>query len=203
MSVPHLNCPYCGGELSIEQLFGHAQDHRAFTHLATISVPVGARVLTYLQLFAPPKNRLTIARKVKLIEQLLPDLQRQAINFNGRDWEAPLAAWAIAIDGMLVQRDAGKLRLPLTSHGYLYAVLQGMADKVERSDEQQLEKSRKHKAGVATGSADIGAVLDELGPDLAATQAAIAARTPAAPRTFKSAADVLAANPHLAKGGPN
>lgn len=200
MSRVDLCCPNCGAELAVEQLFGHAQDHRAFLHLAVISVPLGARVMQYLQLFAPPKNRLTMARKARLIEQLLPDLQRQAVAHNGRDWDAPLPAWAIAIDGMLHQRDQGKLRLPLGNHAYLYTVIAGMADKVERSDENEREASRRHR-GIegATGSADIGAVLDELEPDLQATRQAIAARA-SAPRVFHSAADVLAANPHLQKG---
>lgn len=146
MSKPDICCPICGAELSIELLFAHAQDHRAFTHLAMLSIPVGARVLAYIGLFAPAKNRLTLARKVKLLEQLLPDLQRQAITHNGRDWEVPLKAWALAIDGVLSHRDGGKLRLPLTSHGYLYAVLAGMADKVERSDEAAVEVGRSRKA---------------------------------------------------------
>lgn len=188
-----LSCPNCGAELTVEQLFGHAQDHRAFLHLAVISVPLGARVLQYLQLFAPTKNRLTMARKAKLIEQLLPDLQRQAIHQNARDWEAPLQAWAIAIDGMLLQRDQGKLRLPLTNHAYLYAVLAGMADKVERSDEARTEEARRTRGSGAAY------VLDELAPELQATQQAIAARNPPRERVFQSAAEVLAANPHLKK----
>lgn len=204
MSREDLCCPNCGAELLVEQIFGHAVDHRAFLHLATISVPLGARVMQYLQLFAPARNRLTMARKAKLIEQLLPDLQRQAINHKGRDWHAPLQAWEIAIDGMLLQRDQGKLQLPLSGHGYLYAVLASMADKVERSGENQREQSRRerHVEG-STGSADLGAVLDELTPELEATQKAIAERNnwpPSRPRVFHSAADVLAANPHLRKG---
>ena len=196
MSAPALCCPNCGCELTIEQLFGHVQDQRAFAHLAMLSVPLGARVLQYVQLFAPARNRMTLARKARLIEQLLPDLQRQAITHNGRDWEAPLAAWALAIDQMLQLRDQQKLRLPLSGHGYLYAVLAGMADKVERADEQNVEKARRTRGSSAAH------VLDELQPEMQATQDAIATRTPA-PAVFHSAADVLAANPHLRKGTPS
>lgn len=190
MSQPSFSCPNCGAEQTPEQLFGHEQDHRAFLHLAVISIPLGARVMQYLQLFAPPRNRMTLARKARLIEQLLPGLQQQSVKHNGRDWEAPLPAWAVAIDTMLQHRDQGKLRLPLTGHGYLYAVIAGMADKVERSDEQQLEAGRRTRAGL---------VLDQLEPELLATQQAIAARRPAE-RVFRSAAEVLDANPHLKKG---
>ncbi|MBX3588764.1 MAG: hypothetical protein KF796_19200 [Ramlibacter sp.] len=181
MSKPEFCCWACGAELSIEQLFAHEQDRNAFGRLAAISIPLGARVVGYIALFSPPKNRMTIARKAKLIEELLPDLQREQITRNGRDWPAPLAAWSLAIDGMFSLRDQGKLTLPLSGHGYLYAVLQGMAEKVERSDEAQRELDRRARSTSArtTGSLDIGAVLDELGPDLAATQRAVAARPPA------------------------
>lgn len=184
MSVPDFTCPSCATALTFEALFAHDLDRRAFAHLAAVSVPLGARVLAYVGLFAPPKNRMTMARKARVITELLPDLQRQAITHSGRDWEAPLAAWAIAIDAMLNQRDAGKLRLPLTGHGYLYAILQGMADKVERADESQREHNRRAASTAARASAslDIGAVLDELGPELAATQQAIASRKPVAPQ---------------------
>lgn len=184
MSAPDFACPGCGAELSVEQLFSQSVDHRAFAHLAAISIPVGTRVLAYVGLFAPARNRLSIARKVRLIEQLLPDLQRQAITHSGRDWEVPLAAWALAIDGMLAQRD--KLRLPLTGHGYLYAVLQGMADKVERGDEQQTERDRRGPGRGQAGAGFGAAPAEQQG-------------RPARP-VFKSAADVLAANPHLRKG---
>ncbi len=123
MSAAEFACPSCGTELSVEQLFAHTLDHRAFMHLAAISIPLGGRVLSYIGLFAPARNRLSMARKVRLIEQLLPDLQRQAITANGRDWDVPLAAWAIAIDGMLAQRD--KLRLPLTGEGIIEIAFRG------------------------------------------------------------------------------
>ena len=93
-----LSCTTCGSELDLAVLFAHEQDQRALARLASVSIPLGARVLQYLALFTPPKQRLTSAKKIKLILQLLPDLERQAITHKGRDWEAPLAAWAQAID---------------------------------------------------------------------------------------------------------
>ncbi len=115
-----LSCPTCGSELDLAVLFAHEQDQRALARLASVSIPLGARVLQYLALFTPPKQRLTSAKKIKLILQLLPDLERQAITHKGRDWEAPLAAWAQAIDQMLAARDAQRLELPMKGHGYLF-----------------------------------------------------------------------------------
>ena len=147
-----LSCPTCGAEFDLATAFAHEEDRCALARLASVSVPMGARVLKYLQLFTPPKQRLTAAKKIKLILQLLPDLERQAITWKGRDWPAPLPAWAQAIDQMLEARDGGRLELPMKGHSYLYAVLSGMADKHEAQAELQREQDRRN-AGRAHSSA--------------------------------------------------
>lgn len=149
MSGPDLSCPACGAELDLSVLFAHEHDQRALARLAAVSIPLGARVLQYLSLFTPPKQRLTAAKKIKLILQLLPDLERQAITYKGRDWAVPLSAWAQAIDQMLAARDAQRLELPMKGHGYLFAILAGMADKAEASAEAQREAERKTGAAAA------------------------------------------------------
>lgn len=143
-------CPVCGTELTMAQLFTSEDTQRAFARLAIVSVPLGARVLQYITLFAPPKTRLTVPKQVKLILQLLPDLERKAITHRGRDWAAPLSCWAQAIDQMLATREAGRLDLPMKGHGYLYSILVGLADKVEASAEAQAEAQRRSAAPVAT-----------------------------------------------------
>ena len=137
MSQPDIACPVCGNELTLAQIFSSEDTQRAFARLASVSIPLGSRVLQYCTLFAPPKTRLTVPKQVKLILSLLPDLERQVITARGRDWPAPLAAWALAIDQMLLARDTARLDLPMKGHGYLYSILVGMADKVEGQAEAQ------------------------------------------------------------------
>lgn len=155
-------CPVCGTELTLAQLFSHEDTQRAFARLASVSVPLGARVLQYCTLFAPPKTRLTVAKQVKLMLALLPDLERKAITHKGRDWAAPLSNWAQAMDQMLAARDAGRLELPMKGHGYLYAILVGLADKVEAAEEQATltqARSSSHGHGQAHQPQPIGAAL--------------------------------------------
>ena len=71
-------CPACGAEFDLAVAFSHEVDQRALSRLAADSIPLGARVLRYVALFTPPKQRLTMAKKLKLILQLLPDLERKA-----------------------------------------------------------------------------------------------------------------------------
>lgn len=160
-----ITCPACGAEFDLTVAFSCEEERRAFARLASVSIPLGTRVLKYIALFTPPKQRLTSAKKLKLLMQLLPDLERKAITHKGRDWTAPLDAWAQAIDQMLAARDAQRLELPMKGHGYLYAVLAGMADKHEAAQEAKREEDarlRPQRASVQVrGQAlEIGAALD-------------------------------------------
>ena len=188
-----LSCPTCGSELDLAVLFAHEQDQRALARLASVSIPLGARVLQYLALFTPPKQRLTAAKKIKLILQLLPDLERQAITHKGRDWEAPLAAWAQAIDQMLAARDAQRLELPMKGHGYLFAILAGMADKHEASAEQQREQQLRTGPRAATthGPASVAALVQQAQP-AAATRPAPAAAQPGTSPTVRAMREHIA-----------
>lgn len=143
-------CPVCGTELTLAQLFAHEDTQRAFARLAGVSIPLGARVLQYATLFAPPKTRLTVPKQVKLILAMLPDLERRAITHRGRDWAVPLSCWAQAIDQMLAARDMGKLDLPMKGHAYLYSILVSLADKVEAGAEAQSEAQRRTAPPAAT-----------------------------------------------------
>lgn len=138
-----LHCPACGADFDMATLFASEADQQAFDRLVTTIMPIGRQVLLYIGLFTPPKQRLTAAKKFKLLYQLAPDLERRVITFKGRDWAAPLPAWALAIDQMLASRAAGRLELPMKGHGYLYAMLAAMADKAEASAEQQRETERR------------------------------------------------------------
>lgn len=175
-----LSCPVCGTELDLAVLFAHEGDQRALARLAAVSIPLGGRVLQYLGLFTPPKQRLTAAKKIKLILQLLPDLERQAITHKGRDWVAPLAAWAQAIDQMLAARDAQRLELPMKGHGYLFAILAGMADKFEGQAEQQREQELRTgpRAATVNGPKSVADLVQPAAP-AAAPRPAPAAQAPA------------------------
>ena len=160
-----ITCPACGAEFDLTVAFSCEEERRAFARLASVSIPLGTRVLKYIALFTPPKQRLTSAKKLKLLMQLLPDLERKVITHKGRDWTAPLDAWAQAIDQMLAARDAQRLELPMKGHGYLYAVLAGMADKHEAAQEAKREEDarlrpRRDTVQVRGQALEIGAALD-------------------------------------------
>ena len=141
-----LHCPVCGTELDLAQVLAHCHAQQAVEQLVALSVPVADRVLSYCQLFAPQRTRLTLARKVKIITSLLPDLQRQRIQHRGHDCAAPHRHWLLAIDQMLAARAAGTLATPLKSHGYLYAILANLAEKPARGADATTTTPSPHPA---------------------------------------------------------
>ena len=143
-------CPICGTELTIIQLFASETTQMAVSRMIAVGMPLGAKVLEYVTLFAPPKTRLTVPKQIKIMLQLLPDLERRAINHRGREWAAPLTSWAQAIDQMLASRDAGRLELPMSNHGYLYSIITGLADKVEARAETQAEADKRRPPDTVT-----------------------------------------------------
>lgn len=183
-----MTCPSCHAEMSLEALLESEAARQAVARLAVISLPFGALVLRYVALFRPAKRRLSIERMVALIEELLPDMERGFIERKGREWAAPRDAWQAAIDTVLAARDKGTLTPPLTSHGYLYEVLVGLADKHEAQlerDREQQARSRPNTGGPQAVAAALAPRIDAApppvpyaGPSKAALriQAEIAAR---------------------------
>lgn len=145
-----LSCPVCGAEFDLAVLFKSEESRKTFERLTASCSPLRDRLAQYAALAKPPKHKLGTDKALRIIATLLPDIERGAITRNGRDWPAPLAAWAQAIDQMLERRNAGALELPMKGHGYLYSILQGMADKAEAAAEQQREQELRTGPRAAT-----------------------------------------------------
>ena len=156
-----LSCPVCGAEFDLAVLFKSEESRRTFDRLTANCSPLKARLAQYAALAKPPKHKLDTDKALRIIKMLLPDIERGAITRNGRDWPAPLSAWAQAIDQMLERRNAGTLELPMKGHGYLYSILQGMADKAEATQEQAREQQLRTGPRAATthGPASVAALV--------------------------------------------
>jgi hypothetical protein len=136
--------------MDLDVLLSHEEGRHVLANIVTLGVPLGAQLLRYVGLFRPGKRALAMGRTLALLAEIWPDMQRGAINRKGRDWATTPEMWSQAIEQLLASRDKGSLTLPLTSHGYLYEVLCGLADKVEAQlerDRQADQRSRAHIAG--------------------------------------------------------
>lgn len=135
-------CPCCGATSSLDVLVAHEDARAALAAVFQLSQPLGSAMVRYLALFRPAKRELTMARVATLTHDLLPSLQVGFIPRKGRDWPVTPGDWVQAIELTLAARDAGKLTLPLTGHGYLFEVLCSLADKAERVQEEALHAER-------------------------------------------------------------
>lgn len=170
-----LTCPACNAEQSLEVLLGRAADARVVAGFLERHLAMGDALVRYVALFRPAKRRLGIARLVSLLEELMPDIERSAIARKGRDWPAPRDTLRAGIETILAKRDKGTLTLPLTSHGLLYEVMTGIAEKHEAQAESQAEHERKsRRGGGAGGPRD----LAELATDLGTAPGSVAAPVP-------------------------
>ena len=114
-----VKCPSCGASMSLDVLIAHDEARDALVALSGISDELVKACLKYLTLFRPAERDLTFARVAKLVGEIAPMIRGGEISRNRQTYPAPREAWIWAFNRCLEARDAGKLKPPLTSHGYL------------------------------------------------------------------------------------
>lgn len=139
-----VSCPACGAELTLDALLAHEAARRAVAAAMTVSPALADRLMKYLGLFRPAKRQLTMDRVAALLDELLPMIQAQKVERGGRSYDTILDTWKQALDQILRARDAGKLTLPLKSHGYLLEIVCGLCEAFERSEEERRELARRN-----------------------------------------------------------
>lgn len=143
----HLTCPACGAVHSLDAVLAHEAARSALVRALGLT-PLGRRLVRYLALWRPAKRALSWERTAALLEELLDMVEAARIDRHGRAWPAPQDYWVMAIDEIIARRDAGQLRTPLKSHGYLLEIIAGLGDRAEA----QAERGRETQARGATAS---------------------------------------------------
>lgn len=139
-----LTCPVCGAQYAIEAYLTDEAARRAVAVALKLPAPLAELILRYLGLFRPAAARaLSWHRAARLIEELYASISSAQIARRGRTYSAPLEYWREAIEAVLEARD--RLTLPLRSHGYLYEIVVGMADKTGARDESRTEAELSHE----------------------------------------------------------
>lgn len=116
-------CPNCGAVHSLDSLIGNDAAADLIKAVLEFDAAIGKAAMRYVGLFRPAKSQLTFGRAAKLLGELLPDIQAGQIHRDGVVCPAPPAAWLYGFDAALAARDAGRLKTPLKSHGYLYEII--------------------------------------------------------------------------------
>ena len=135
-----LACPACGSAFSLDVLMAIVGGREAVMTALQLPAPIGKLLVQYVALFRPPKRQLSLDRVGSLLAELLPMIEAARIERNGRTWTAPQDYWKQALEEMIAKRD--KLTLPLKSHGYLLAIIEGYGNKSEAKQEAATEARR-------------------------------------------------------------
>lgn len=133
-------CPECGAQAHIAAMFVEDDGKRLAVAVAGMPPELGRAVLGYLGLFKPAKTALRLARAAKLAQEVADLVAAGSVCKDERSGvrrPAGPAMWAAGIEQMLTAR--ASLVLPLESHGYLRAVVFGLADKADAAQERQRE----------------------------------------------------------------
>lgn len=130
-------CPACGAAFSLDTLLGNEGAREAVMAALAMPAPIGKLLVQYLGLFRPAQRQLSFDRVASLLNELLPLIAAASIQRSGRTWSAPQEYWAMALNEIIAKRD--NLTLPLKSHGYLLAIIEGYSNKAEGKKEAQTE----------------------------------------------------------------
>lgn len=144
------SCPACGAVASVDVLIGNEGAREAVMTALAMPAPIGKLLVQYLGLFRPAQRQLSFDRVANLLGELLPMIGEAKIERGGRIWSAPQDYWVMALNEMLAKRDA--LTLPLKSHGYLLAIIEGYSSKAEAKKEVQTESHRRGHTPVGCGA---------------------------------------------------
>lgn len=162
-------CPSCGAEESLDALLLRMIDddivRRLIADVLTASFPLGGIVVRYLRLHKPLKQQLRMDKVARLLAELVPDVQRNAIERNGRNWLVSVDDWKGAFAAVFTAVEKGTLALPLTGNGYLYSVLMRKSDRSEAEQEAQREMDKRVRPDrdtvqVRGQTKEIGAALE-------------------------------------------
>jgi hypothetical protein len=138
-----IKCPACYATFSLETAVALDAARAALSTALQMPAPLAGLLAQYLGMFRSAGRVLAFDRAERLMAELLPMLTEQRVERAGNSRSCPLAIWQQALERMVEHRAAGKLELPLKSHGYLLEIAFGLADKAEAAAEREAEERRR------------------------------------------------------------
>lgn len=163
----HVTCPSCNESFPLVAGFLEPDGKRFGMLLAGMEPALGRATVEYLALFTPAKQKLRLAKAVKLVaalDALVRDGTVCRDERGGVRRPATAAQWAAGIEQMIEQR--GRLTLPLANHHYLRAIVYGIADQAGAAAEQAREAAAR-SGRRAMGPSPPSAARDPLAEQLA------------------------------------
>lgn len=147
-----LTCPCCATSFPIESGLVEGDAKRLAKLCADLEPAVARASLSYLRLFKPVKQELRVSRAVLILTELAELIASQRISKDDRTGLYRPCSTQLWVQGMeQMQQHGVRLELPLKSHGYLRAIVFGLADVADAKAEQQRDKDRQQSRHVGSG----------------------------------------------------
>ncbi|MES9925960.1 MAG: hypothetical protein ABW152_17915 [Candidatus Thiodiazotropha endolucinida] len=136
-------CPTCGATGSLEMFLNDVAGREALKTALALPHPLNKQLLAYVGLFRPHSRSLTWDRVEKLLKELLEPIETGKLVRNHRTHVVTTEIWQAALDELLARRDT--LRLPMKTHGLLYEITAGLAEKWAAKKERDKEDALKNR----------------------------------------------------------
>ncbi|WP_176332672.1 hypothetical protein [Burkholderia vietnamiensis] len=167
MPLPEVVCPNCRARMSLDVILADDSMRDIVIALADIH-PAGDTLikplLRYLGLFGPRKSQMAWGRMAALMRELVPEMRAAQVTWNGTTYAAPIDTWAAALAYAVEQAHAGKLDLPLKSHGWLRSVMASRSARAAGRAEDAREAQLRGVSGTGTVEERRTAVPPVAGP---------------------------------------
>lgn len=153
-----VKCPACSATFSLDAALAMDAGRSALMTALHMPAPLAQLWAQYLALFRAASRALAFDRADRLMSELLPMLTTSTVVRDGLSRPAPLQVWQQGIERMLEHRNAGKLQLPLKSHGYLLEIVAGLAENHAAAAERLVEADRRTGRHREHGSAQVSKI---------------------------------------------
>jgi hypothetical protein len=137
-----LTCPCCYGQFELEASLNADAARSALVTALRMPAPLAVLLGNYLACFRPRARALTPERSERLMSELLPMLEAEEVVRDGFRRACPTPLWQQALADVLDARAAGKLTLPLKTHGYLLEIAAALAERAGSKAERARTAAR-------------------------------------------------------------
>jgi hypothetical protein len=134
-------CPCCAARFTLDVAVSDVDARFCLQQAYVVPGALGPLVIRYLRLFTTKGRALRWSKHRRLVEELLPMFLHQVVERNGQQLPCSQLLWHEALSSLTERSD--KLKLPLTTHGYLLEIAMSLAEQAAAKAEEDHEKSKR------------------------------------------------------------
>lgn len=119
-------CQNCGAVASLDLLVSNEEARDALVAITMMSDELTKAAIKYIGMFRPASKDLSWSRVAKLLNEIIPMITSETVTRGGVTKKASREMWLVGMKECVAARDAGRLSLPLKTHGYLLEIVSNM-----------------------------------------------------------------------------